>query len=60
VLASLTNNVALTGSANVLPDFTNGTVYATDYASLHATISQMASKLAALELALKGCGIVTT
>ena len=51
--ATPTNNVALTGSANVFPDFTNGTTYATDYASLHATISQMAAKITAIDAALK-------
>jgi hypothetical protein len=58
--ATLTNNVALTGSANVLPDFTNGAVYATDYASLHATISQMAAKLTAIETQLKALGLTIT
>lgn len=58
--ASLTNNVAPTGSANVLPDFTDGSTYSTDYPALHATISQMAAKIVALELSLKGDGTVGT
>lgn len=51
--ATPTNNVAATGSANVYPDFTNGTTYATDYAALHATISQLCAKVAAMDAALK-------
>jgi hypothetical protein len=58
--AAATNSVAPTGSANVYPDFTNGTVYATDYASLHATISQMAAKLTAIESSLRAMGLIVT
>jgi hypothetical protein len=50
--APLTNSVALTGTSGALPDFTNGVTYSTDYPALHATISQMASRLTLLEAKL--------
>lgn len=58
--ASLTNNVPRTGAPNVLPDFVNGVVYATDYANLRATIAELCNKVALLELQMKANGFAVT
>ncbi len=54
----LVNSVAPTGTPGACPDFTDGTVYATDYPNLHATISQLTAKVAALEAADRARGFV--
>lgn len=42
------NSVAASGTTGQFDDFTNGAVYATDYAALHATISQLCRTVAQL------------
>lgn len=53
-----TNNIAPSGTTDVWPDFTDGTVYANDYANLHASVSQMAAKIVQLQAALANFGWV--
>jgi hypothetical protein len=42
------NNVVASGVTGQFDDFTNGVVYATDYAALHATVSQLCRTVAQL------------
>lgn len=50
------NNVVASGTTGQFDDFTNGTVYATDYAALHATVSQLARSVAQHTVALRNLG----
>lgn len=57
---TITNNVSPTGSTtNQYDDFTNGTVYATDYASLHNTIAQLCRIQKLMSDALRNYGFLT-
>lgn len=47
------NNVAASGTSGQFDDFTNGTVYATDYAALHATVYQLTRSVAQLTVAVR-------
>ena len=51
------NNVAASGTTGQFDDFTNGTVYATDYAALHATIYQLTRSVAQHTAALRNLGL---
>lgn len=51
------NNVASSGTTGQFDDFTNGTVYATDYASLHNTVYQLTRSVAQLTVAIRNIGI---
>jgi hypothetical protein len=51
------NNVAASGTTGQFDDFTNGTVYATDYAALHATIYQLTRTVAQMTVALRNYGL---
>lgn len=51
------NNVASSGTSGQFDDFTNGTVYATDYASLHATVYQLTRSVAQLTVAVRAYGL---
>lgn len=51
------NNVAASGTTGQFDDFTNGTVYATDYAALHATVYQLARSVAQLTVAVRNYGL---
>lgn len=50
------NNVAASGTTGQFDDFTNGTVYATDYAALHATVYQLTRSVAQHTVALRNLG----
>lgn len=56
---AITNNVVASGTTRQFDDFTNGTVYATDYAALHATISQLCAGQALVVTALRNYGLAT-
>lgn len=51
------NNVAASGTTGQFDDFTNGTVYATDYANLHATVYQLTRSVAQHTVALRNVGL---
>jgi hypothetical protein len=51
------NNVAASGTTGQFDDFTNGTVYATDYANLHATIYQLTRSVAQITVGLRALGL---
>lgn len=50
------NNVVASGTTGQFDDFTNGTVYATDYANLHATVSQLCRTATQLTVAVRALG----
>lgn len=47
------NNVVASGTTGQFDDFTNGTVYATDYPALHATVYQLCRTVAQLTVAMR-------
>ncbi len=51
------NNVAASGTTGQFDDFTNGSVYATDYAALHATVYQLTRSVAQLTVAVRNFGL---
>lgn len=53
---AVTNSVADDGTHATFPDFTDGAVYATDYANLHKCVSQMAREIAQLSAAIRAMG----
>jgi hypothetical protein len=56
VIGANVNNVAASGTTGQFDDFTNGTVYATDYPALHATVYQLTRSVAQLTAALRNLG----
>lgn len=51
------NNVVASGTTGQFDDFTSGTVYATDYAALHATVSQLCRTVAQMTVAMRAYGL---
>jgi hypothetical protein len=51
------NNVASSGTTGQFDDFTNGSVYATDYAALHATIYQLTRSVTQITTVLRNYGL---
>lgn len=56
VVGANVNNVAASGTTGQFDDFTNGTVYATDYAALHATVYQLTRSVAQHSVAFRNLG----
>ncbi len=57
--ATLTNSIAASGTSETCPDFTNGSVYSTDYAALHAAVYWLAHAMVQHDTALRAYGLLT-
>lgn len=57
--ATATNNVVASGTTDQFDDWTSLTIYATDAAAIHATVSQLCRIVRQYDVALRAYGIVT-